>query len=137
MAIEGALVPISQVGGCCLLPTGTPQGNPSRVIQGSRFGALLDQLRQAFDILIIDTPPVLPVPDALILGRQADGAVLAARYDQSRFPLIERANHLLVGAGIPVLGVVINGVQPSAHHYRAHAYAYSYRATRMPEPPAG
>ena len=71
----------------------------------------MTQLRQLYDLVIIDSPPVLPVPDALILGRWADGAVLAARYDISRFPQVERARRQLDSAGIAILGTVINGMK--------------------------
>ena len=83
----------------------------SRVLQSRKFEELLAQLRQLYDLVIIDSPPVLPVPDALILGRWADGAVLAARYDISRFPQVERARRQLDRAGIAILGTVINGMR--------------------------
>ena len=47
------------------------------------------QRRESFDMVIVDSPPVLPVPDALTIGRSVNGAVLAVRYDTSRFPLVE------------------------------------------------
>ena len=47
----------------------------SRVLQSRKLGLLITQLRELYDLIIIDSPPVLPVPDALILGRWADGAV--------------------------------------------------------------
>jgi len=127
-SLEDALVPISQVGGCQLLPAGSPESNPNRILRGKAFGPMLERLRRSFDVVIVDTSPVLPVPDALILGRFADGAVLAARHDQSRFPAVERANHLLAGAGISVLGVVVNGARPTG----AQSYHYSYRTERAP-----
>ena len=130
--LEDALVPISQVGGCQLLPAGSPEPNPNRVLRGKAFGPMLERLRRSFDVVIVDTSPVLPVPDALILGRYADGAVLATRHDQSRFPAVERANHLLAGAGIPVLGVVVNGARPTTR-FGSGSYRYSYRADRAPE----
>ena len=131
--IEDALVPIDQVGGCQLLPAGSPEANPNRILRGKEFGPMLERLRRSFDVVIIDTSPVLPVPDALILGRLADGAVLAARHDQSRFPAVERANGLLAGAGIPVLGVVVNGARQGSGRFGAGAYAaYSYRTDRIP-----
>ena len=131
--IEDALVPIDQVGGCQLLPAGSPEANPNRILRGKEFGPMLERLRRSFDVVIIDTSPVLPVPDALILGRLADGAVLAARHDQSRFPAVERANALLAGAGIPVLGVVVNGARQGSGRFGAGAYAaYTYRTDRMP-----
>ena len=131
--LEDALVPISQVGGCQLLPAGSPEANPNRILRGKAFAPMLEQLRRSFDVVIIDTSPVLPVPDALILGRLADGAVLATRHDQSRFPAVERANGLLAGAGIPVLGVVVNGARPSDRRFGGAGYAaYTYRSDRMP-----
>jgi Mrp family chromosome partitioning ATPase len=84
---------------------------------------LITRLRQDYDLVIIDSPPVLPVPDALILGRWADGAVLAARYDISRFPQVERARRQLNNAGIAILGTVINGMQHSDTYYGRYSYS--------------
>lgn len=132
--LEDALVPINQVGGCQLLPAGSPEANPNRILRGKNFAPMLERLRKTFDVVIIDTSPVLPVPDALILGRLADGAVLATRHDKSRFPAVERANDLLAGAGIPVLGVVVNGARPSGVRGGGAYYtAYTYRSDRIPE----
>jgi tyrosine-protein kinase Etk/Wzc len=108
------VIPV-QGGTFYLLPAGTPTKDTSRVLQ--KFGALITQLRQLYDLVIIDSPPVLPVPDALIMGRWADGAVLTARYDISRFPKVERARRQLDNAGIPTLGTVINGMRHSESYY--------------------
>ncbi|QDV39625.1 exopolysaccharide transport family protein [Tautonia plasticadhaerens] len=135
--LEDALVPISQVGGCQLLPAGSPEPNPNRILRGKNFAPMLERLRRSFDVVIIDTSPVLPVPDALILGRLADGAVIATRHDQSRFPAVERANGLLTGAGIPVLGVVVNGARGSDRRFGGGYAAYTYRTDRMPDPAGG
>ena len=83
--IDEVAIPV-QGGTFYLLPAGTPIQDTSRLLQSPKFGQLISQLRQLYDLIIIDSPPVLPVPDALILGRWADGAVIAARYDISRFP---------------------------------------------------
>ncbi len=105
-----------------LLPAGTPMPDTSRMLQNPKLGLLIMQFRQLFDMVIIDSPPVLPVPDALILGRWADGAVLAVRYDISRFPQVERARRRLDGAGIAVLGTVINGMKNSESYYGRYSY---------------
>ena len=94
--------------------------DPGRLLQPHRVGPLLDRLRRSFDVVIIDTSPVLPVPDALCLGRCVDGAILATRFDASRYPLVERANRRLVEAGIPVLGLVVNGVKSFGSHYNVY-----------------
>ena len=59
--------------------------------------------------MIVDAPPVLPVPDALTMGRWTDGAMLAVRFDVSRFALVEQASRLLASAGDPVLGAGSTG----------------------------
>ncbi len=130
--LESALITV-QAGGFHFLSAGTPGRDPSRVLKSARLAELIGRLRQAYDLIIIDTPPVLPVADALILGRWADGAVVAARFDSSRLPLVERANRQLAMAGIPVLGVVINGVRGQDAAYGNYAYSYNYQS--QPEGP--
>ena len=115
-----------QAGGFHFLSSGTPGRDPSQVLKSARLSELLGRLRQIYDLVIIDTPPVLPVADALIVGRWADGAVMAARFDASRMPLVERANRQLAAAGIPVLGVVVNGVKSQHAAYGNYAYSYNY-----------
>jgi capsular exopolysaccharide synthesis family protein len=118
---EEALVPV-QAGGFHLLAAGTRDPDPGRILQTQGLEQMLMQLRETFDIVLIDTPPVLPVPDALILGRLTDGAVLAARNTASRSQLVERTNRRLAAAGIPVLGVVLSGVEVQSLYYGSYAY---------------
>lgn len=124
---ETVLLVISNAGGFHLLPAGAAGPDPGRLFSGPSFGQLLQRLRDAFDVVIVDTPPVLPVPDALLLGRWADGAVLAARHDSSRSHLVERANQLLISAGIPLLGVVVNGARSGESAYGGYGSYASYR----------
>jgi polysaccharide biosynthesis transport protein len=119
--LDEVVIPV-QGGAFYLLPAGNPIQDTSRVLQSRKFELLLTQLRQLYDLIIIDSPPVLPVPDALILGRWADGAVLAARYDISRFPQVERARRQLDSAGIAILGTVINGMRHSDAYYGRYTY---------------
>ena len=128
--IDEVAIPV-QGGAFYLLPAGTPIQDTSRLFQSPKFGQLIGQLRQLYDLIIIDSPPVLPVPDALILGRWADGAVIAARYDISRFPQVERARRQLDNAGIAVLGTVINGMRHSDSYYGR--YTYSRRRSSQPD----
>jgi polysaccharide biosynthesis transport protein len=128
--VEDVVIPV-QGGTFVLLPAGTPVQDTSRILQSRKVGELIAQLRQVYDLIIIDSPPVLPVPDGLILGRWADGAVLAARYDISRFPQVERARRQLDSAGIPILGTVINGMRSSESY--GGSYAYARRPSSTPE----
>ena len=101
---ESAIIVVEDAGGFHFLAAGTPRVDPSRLLQDDRLGNLLARARESFDMIIVDAPPVLPVPDALTIGRWTDGAILAVRYDNSRFPLVERANRRLAHVGVPVLG---------------------------------
>ena len=100
---------------------------------------MLARYRQIFDIVIIDSSPVLPVPDALSLGRWTDGAILVVRYDMSRFPLVDRARKRIVATGIPILKTVVNGVRSSRFSayksgaYDSNSYVYSGRGPRPSE----
>ena len=108
---EEAISVIGGAGGFHFLPAGSPRVDPSRLLHGDRLSKLLASARESFDIVIVDAPPVLPVPDALTIGRWVDGAVLAVRFDASRYPLVERANRRLAAVGVPVIGAVVNGVR--------------------------
>jgi polysaccharide biosynthesis transport protein len=109
-----------------LLPAGSAGRDPSWLLKGQKIGQLMTRYRQMFDMIIIDTPPILPVPDALTIGRWADGAVLTTRFDVSRFPMVDRARRRLVSAGIPLLTTVVNGVRTSRFYYGYNGYGYGY-----------
>jgi len=129
--LEETVIPV-QGGTFQLLSAGSPIHDTSRILQGRNLGLLIARLRQLYDLIIIDSPPILPVPDALILGNWTDGAVLAARYDISRSPQVERARRQLDAAGIPVLGTVINGMRSSDSYYGR--YTYSRQKNSQPDP---
>lgn len=119
---EDAMVVVGHAGGFHLLPAGAPVRDPSQLLHGSQLGTLMARFRETFDIVIVDAPPVLAVPDALVLGRWTDGAVLAVRHDTSRFPLVERARQKLASVGVPILGAVVNGVRSVDSTYSNYAY---------------
>ncbi len=130
--IEDVVIPV-QGGIFHLLSAGTPAQDTNRILQGRNLPMLIAQLRQRYQLIFIDSPPVLAVPDALILGRWADGALLAARFEISRSPQVERARRQLDNAGIPVLGTVINGMRSSDAYYGRYSYA---RQRTSPADPA-
>ena len=135
VAAEDAMAIVGGAGGFHFMPAGSPKVDPSRLLHGDRLGKLLTQAREAFDIVIVDAPPVLPVPDALTIGRWTDGAVLAVRYDMSRFPLVEKANRRLASVGVPVIGAVVNGVRVQESTYGSYYPSYAYSNDRAAQTP--
>jgi capsular exopolysaccharide synthesis family protein len=79
-------------------------------------------LRERYDYVIVDTSPVLPVADALLIGRHVDGAVFSLLRDVSRVPAVLAAQERLGMVGVPVLGAVVSGV--SGDVYSSH-YGYA------------
>jgi len=74
-----SMVVKTKVPNLAIMPSGPIPPNPSELLASDRMRDLLKQLRQRFDFVLIDTPPVLPVADAVILGTLADGVILCAR----------------------------------------------------------
>ncbi len=127
---DEAISVVGGAGGFHFMPSGTPKVDPSRLLHGDRLGKFLAQAREGFDIIIVDAPPVLPVPDALTIGRWTDGAVLAVRCDASRFTLVEKANRRLATVGVPVIGAVVNGVRVASSTYGSYYPSYAYTDDR-------
>jgi capsular exopolysaccharide synthesis family protein len=93
-----------------LLPAGPVPSNPSELLGSARMGMLLTHLRDAYDFVIVDTPPVLAVTDAVLLARDADGVILVVKGEHTPRALVRRARDRLTLAGTRVLGVVVNNV---------------------------
>ncbi len=103
-----------------IIPSGTLPPNPASLISSAPFAKLVAELREEADLAIFDTPPVLPVADALALSPQVDAVVIVVEARRTTRPEIERTVHLLAKAGATVLGAVLVGVKASA------GYGYRY-----------
>lgn len=96
--------------GLDFIPAGPPPPNPAELIGSARMCETLEQLREAYDFVILDSPPVLPVTDACVLSREADGVVLVVKGHDTPRELVRRARDQLVQAGAHLLGAVVNNV---------------------------
>lgn len=105
-----------------VLTAGPIPPNPSELLSSKRFAGLLEELRQMFDIIIIDTPPILAVADAQIVSTLCDGVVLVLNAGQVKRDLAVKAKANLEHAKARILGVVLNNLERKA----ADAYYYYY-----------
>jgi capsular exopolysaccharide synthesis family protein len=101
-----------------LMPSGPRPRNPSELLALPRFKELLATLRDRYDFVIIDSPPVLAVTDPGAIAVRADGVLLALQIRRKAKPSAQRAVEILTELGANVLGVVVNGVG----WRRAYAY---------------
>jgi succinoglycan biosynthesis transport protein ExoP len=88
----------------------------------SRLPDILKTLREQYEYIIIDSAPLLPVVDSLLLGQHADGVVLSVLREVSQLPLVNSAAERLEAVGVRILGVIVNGATADVHAYR---YAYT------------
>jgi succinoglycan biosynthesis transport protein ExoP len=86
------------------------QAAGSSQIMGS-MRTLLEEARREFDFIVLDSSPVLPVADALLLGKRSDGVLMSVRPNHSQLPLVSEAFERLALLRIPMLGVVVNGAR--------------------------
>ena len=112
------------------VPAGPPPPNPAELIGSQRMHEVLMAARGQYDFVILDTPPVLPVTDTLLLARDTDGGVLVVKGHDTPRDLVRRARDSLVRAGVPLLGVVVNNVDLGwGDLYFYHRYYGPYQAT--------
>jgi non-specific protein-tyrosine kinase len=105
-----------------LLATGPLPPNPSELLASEKTGALVQALKERADIILIDSPPVLPVTDAAVLSARADGVLLVATVGSTSGKHVARAVELLRQVGAPLTGAVLNGVSGEG----SYGYAYDY-----------
>ena len=121
-AIDDVLQPWGR-GGLTVLPSGTIPPNPSELMGSPLMAELIIQLRKSFDMIIIDTPPVLPVTDAAVASRLVDGVVLVVRYGKTTRNQVSTALRSLTAVDARVLGTVLT-MSPikGAEAYSAYGY---------------
>jgi capsular exopolysaccharide synthesis family protein len=113
--------------GLYFLATGPPVANPTELLGSGRTGQLLEGLARQADLVLLDTPPVLPVADTLVIGRMAAGAVLVTESRNTAIDAVNKAKDLLTRNQTRLLGVVLNKFQTrDARGTYSYGYGYGY-----------
>jgi len=112
--LESGLSPVSTVRrieplGLYLLSSGEPHSNPTELLQSEALSGIMEELSPHFDWIIIDSPPVTPLTDALSLARHTDASLLVARAGHTPREAIEETLRLL--GHEQVLGILLNAVE--------------------------
>ncbi len=140
LALEHAIAETSAAG-LLLLPAGTPAAHPAEMLASETFGQLLHQAGREFDVVIVDTPPLLAVSDACVVASQADGVLLSISLGRNRRVAVRRSLELLDAQGAHILGAVVQSMAAAVDDpYAALDYAEYYvdaRATAASSRPVG
>lgn len=109
-----------------LLPCTNLPEHPAELLDTPGFRQLLVEARERFDVIIVDSPPVLPVTDPLIIAREVDGTVIVSRCGQTKSSELQRALSSLAQSDANLLGVVLNEVDARSDGYAYNPAYYTY-----------
>ena len=118
------------------VPAGATPPNPAELVGSTRMQEVLDLVREEFDFVILDSPPVTPVSDAIVLARASDGVVLVVKGQDTPKELVRRARDQLVLTGAHLLGAVMNNVGSAWGDFGFYQryYGYYHRPPLQEEP---
>ncbi|MCC6751753.1 MAG: polysaccharide biosynthesis tyrosine autokinase [Deltaproteobacteria bacterium] len=124
----------TEVPGLYVLPCGPIPPNPAELCQSTRFHKLVEELKERFDRVILDSPPIMLVTDAVVLSTLVDGTLMVARIGRTSRAGLGHSVRRILDVGAPVIGVVLNDVDLTRdgygyYRYGRHGY-YRYGAYR-------
>jgi len=112
-----SLIKTTQVPGLDILPTGPIPPNPSELVGFRKMRALMESVVHVYDIVLLDSPPLLPVTDAAILSTQVDGVLLVINSGMVEKNLAKLAVERLNNVQARIIGTVLNRVTPDKGYY--------------------
>jgi len=125
--LESQITRSREVPNLFVLTAGAAPPYPAELLGSQKMSELIQQFRKDFDFVVIDTPPLISVTDAVILSRQVDGILLVVHSGKTNKGALSRARELLALVNARVLGVLVNAVDlHSQAGYYSYGYGYSY-----------
>jgi capsular exopolysaccharide synthesis family protein len=97
----------------------------TRALAQGRIAGVFESLKKKYDLIIVDSSPVLPVVDAILVGKHVDGVLFSVLRDVSRLPMVYAAHQRMAALGALMLGAIVNGTSEACYGYQ-----YSYRGPR-------
>jgi capsular exopolysaccharide synthesis family protein len=125
-----AVIKTTDIPNLFVLPCGPLPPNPAELLMSHRFEAVLAELAKRFDRIILDSPPLQVVTDAVVLSKQADGVILVVRADKTLRDDIRRSARQIRGVGGTIFGVIVNAIE---HDGRGRYYYSYYGYAEKPE----
>ncbi|MDH3012552.1 polysaccharide biosynthesis tyrosine autokinase [Gordonia alkanivorans] len=117
------LIQQTSVAGLSALASGALPPNPAELLGSQRAKTVFDELASAYDFVIVDSPPILPVADTSIMARWVDGVLLVARAGRTRSGDITSAINAVSAAGGSIIGALVNLVDRESSRYQYTYYA--------------
>ncbi|WP_426702073.1 polysaccharide biosynthesis tyrosine autokinase [Rhodanobacter sp. Col0626] len=126
---SAAIRPVTGIEGLHFIARGKVPPNPSELLMHANFTALLNKLMPLYDLVIIDTPPILAVTDAAVIGHQAGTSLLVVRFGLNQAREIALAKQRFEQNGVEIKGAIFNAVEKRSAGYYSYGY-YEYKAAK-------
>ena len=110
-----------------ILPAGRLPVNPAELLESKSCRDIIEELKRRFDVVILDSPPVLPVTDAVLLAGRVDGVILAYEAGRTARSALARAKTQIEASGTKILGIVLNHIKAETEMPASQAYYYRYK----------
>lgn len=123
--IDGATIH-SSIPGIDIIVSGPVPPNPSEMLGSQQMIRFMEAIRERYDRIIIDSPPITAVTDSVILSRLVDGVLLVIRAGETHREIVKNGIGLLQAANARILGAILNGVMMGRDSYYYYQYYYYY-----------
>jgi polysaccharide biosynthesis transport protein len=127
-----AVIRKTEIPNLFVLPCGPLPPNPAEILMTHRFEAVLAELSKRFDRIILDSPPLQVVTDAVVLSKQTDGVILVVHAGKTLREDIKRASRQIKSVGGKIFGVIVNAIEPDQRS--GYYYSYYGYTEKSPEP---
>ena len=119
----------TQIEGLDFISRGNFPTNPSELLMSSQFPEMISELESHYDLILFDTPPILAVTDASIIGSYCGAALMVARFESCSLRQVMAASHRFELNGVDIKGIIFNAVEKkaSSYYYDYGYYNYEYK----------
>jgi capsular exopolysaccharide synthesis family protein len=132
LTLDEALQPVPDVPGLTVLGCGPVPPNPAELLSSPKFADMFDELTRRFDLVLVDSSPLLPVTDPVLLSRLTDTTLLIVASGTTTKGQLRRAVEQLAQVGARHVGIVLNEVTRGGDDAYGYDYSYSYQAKNTP-----
>lgn len=120
ISVDNAILDIG-IENLTILPSGKIPHNPSEILGSPKMANLIGLLKSKYDYIIFDTPPIIPVTDAGVIGAQTDGVIMVIMANRTQKGVVKHSENLLKQSHSKILGFILTNIQ-----YHIPAYIYRY-----------
>lgn len=120
-----------------LITAGRAIANPSELFDSRAIGNLVTEMKFYYDLVVVDSPPVIPVSDPMLLAQEVDGVILVVKAGETQREVVRRATEILRSQSRKMLGVVMNNMNghlPYYYDYSSYGYDYNPRPRDLDKP---